>query len=151
MALATPASALMREVPLHDLVGGSAAIVRAEVTGVESHWTADHTTIVSDVTLRVAESWAGGLAPGSRLALEVEGGEVGDIGIFVEHQPRFHAGERVVLFLRSDPSARLRVNALEQGKFSVVDDQVISFRQQVMPLRSLQAMVNSLWLQRGGR
>ena len=144
LALAAPALALMVEVPLEKLASSSDAVVRAKVTGLESRWTDDHATIVTDVTLAIVESWTGDLVAGSRLVLQVEGGEVGDIGVRVEHQPVFSPGEETVLFLRATPGARYRINALEQGKYTVMGDHVVGFKQQSFPLATLRAPVRSL-------
>jgi hypothetical protein len=144
LALAGPAFALALEVPLDRLITDSDVIVKARVTGLASHWTDDHATIVTDVTLAVVESWAGGLVPGSPLTLQVQGGEVGDTRIVFEHTTVFSPDEEAVLFLKATTSARLRVNAAEQGKYTVLGDQVVSFRQQTLPLSALHATVNRL-------
>ncbi len=144
LALAAPAVALMVEVPLPRLVADADAVVKAKVVALESRWTDDHATIVTDVTLTVEESWAGDLAAGRRFVVRVEGGEVGDMGIQSEHQPAFADGEECVLLLRATSSARLEVSGLEQGKFTVLGDQVVDFRQQAMPLQSLRRTVESL-------
>lgn len=144
LAFAGPASGLMLEVPLDRLAAGSDAVVRAKVMEMESRWTDDRTTIVTDVTFSIVESWAGDLVIGSKLVLQVEGGEVGDLGVRVEHQPVFRPGEETVLFLKATPSARYRVNALEQGKFMVLGDQVTGFRGESLSLVTLRATVRSL-------
>jgi len=144
LAFARPAPALMLEVPLDRLAAGSDAVVRAKVMEMESRWTDDRTTIVTDVTFSIVESWAGDLVVGSRMVIQVEGGEVGDLGVRVEHQPVFRPGEETVLFLKATPSARYRINALEQGKFTVLSDQVMGFRGENLPLVTLRATVRSL-------
>ena len=144
LAFAGPALALMIEVPLDRLAATSDAVVRAKVTDLHSRWTDDHATIVTDVTFSIVESWSGDLVAGSPLVLQVEGGEVGDLGVRVEHQPVFSPGEETVLFLKVTPSARFRVNALEQGKFTVLGDQVMGFRGEHLPLVTLRATVRSL-------
>lgn len=147
--LAAPAAALMIEVPLDRLIADSEVIVKARVTALESHWTDDHTTIVTDVTLSVEECWAGSIAPGSPLVVQVQGGEVGDTGIRFEHGAVFSPDEETVLFLKATSNARLRVNAAEQGKYTVLGDHAVSFRQQAIPLATLRAAVNSLKPARG--
>jgi hypothetical protein len=144
LTLAGPAFALALLVPLDHLITDSDVIVKARVTGLASHWNDDHSTIVTDVTLTVMESWAGGLAPGSPLTLQVQGGEVGDERIAYEHMTVFSPEEETVLFLKATTSARFRVNAVEQGKYTVLGDQVVDFRQQALPLSALRATVNSL-------
>jgi hypothetical protein len=144
VACAAPAGALMLEVPFDRLVSTSDAVVRAKVTNLESSWTSDHSTIVTDVTLVIEESWVGTMQAGAPLRLQVEGGEVGDLGVRVEHQPTFRLGEESVLFLAGTPSARLRVNALEQGKFTIVGDQAVGWGARVIPLSVLHARVDAL-------
>ncbi len=144
LGTAGAAHALMVEVPLDRLVAGSEAVVQARVVTVESHWTGDRSTIGTDVLLSVEESWFGAHAAGVPLRLQVEGGEVGDVGVWVEHQPRFTAGEHVLLFLATDPSARLRVNALEQGKFRLEGDGAVGWTGKTMPLAALRAAVTQL-------
>jgi hypothetical protein len=144
LALAGPAFALALEVPLDRLIADSDVIVKARVTGLASHWTHDHSTIVTDVTLTVLEGWAGGLAAGAPITLQVQGGEVGDTRIVYEHTTVFSPDEEAVLFLKAATSARLRVIAAEQGKYTVLGDQVVDFRQQAFPLGALHATVNRL-------
>jgi hypothetical protein len=144
LALAGPAFALALLVPLDRLITDSDVIVKAQVIGLVSHWNDDRSTIVTDVTFTVMESWAGGLTPGSPLTLQVQGGEVGESRVTYEHMTVFSPDEQTVLFLKATPSARWRVNALEQGKYTVLGDQVVDFRQQALPLSALRATVNSL-------
>ncbi len=143
LALATPAAALMVEMPLDRLATDSDAVVHVRVAGLDSRWTDDHTTIVTDVTLEIVAVWAGAHRAGDRLLLTVEGGEVADQGIRTEHQPRFRPEEESVLFLKATPDARLRVLALEQGKFTVFGETAVDFRGRTMPLVTLRAVVNS--------
>ncbi len=144
VALAAPAGAMMLEVPFDRLVTTSDAVVRAKVMALESHWTADRSTIVTDVTLVIEESWVGTMPAGAPLRLQVEGGEVGDLGVRVEHQPTFRLGEESVLFLASDASFRLRVNALEQGKYTIVGDEAVGWGARVISLGALRARVDAL-------
>jgi len=148
LAFAAPAAALMLEMPLDRLATESDAIVQARVTGLSSRWTDDHATIVTDVTLEIVESWAGAYRAGDRLRLTVEGGEVGDQGIRCEHQPRFRPAEETLLFLEATPDARVRVLALEQGKFTLRRGDALDFRGRTLPLATLRATVNGL---RSGR
>jgi hypothetical protein len=144
LALAVPARALMVEVPIDRLTAESDAIVHAQVVDLQSRWTDDRTTIVTDVTLQVVEGWAGAYQAGDRLSLTVEGGEVGEIGIRSEHQPRFAPDEQTVLFLGHTSSARLRVLALEQGKFTLLGQEAVDFCGRTLPMATLRAMVYSL-------
>ena len=69
LSFAGPALALMIEVPLDRLAATSDAVVRAKVTDLQSRWTDDHATIVTDVTFSIVESWSGDLVAGSQLVL----------------------------------------------------------------------------------
>lgn len=148
LLLAGPAAALMLEVPLDRLATESDAIVHARVTDLRSRWTDDHATIVTDVTFTVVEGWAGAYRAGDRLELTIEGGEVGNEGIRVEHQPRFRPEEEDLLFLKATTDARVRVLALEQGRFTLDEDVALDFRGRTLPLATLKATVSGL---RSGR
>ena len=144
LAAAAPAAAWMLEIPMEDLVRTSDAVVRAHVVDRHSRWLEDPHIIVTDVTLDVRESWLGRIPPGTRITLQVHGGEVGDIGMREEHQPVFAADEDVVLFLTGAAGARLQVNSVEQGKYSVLDGEAVGSRMQRLSLASLKATVNHL-------
>ncbi len=139
--LATPASALMREVPLGECASQAAAVVVARVDALQSHWTDDGTTIVTDVSFTVLDGWRGTLAPQAPLTLTVTGGEVGDIGVRSEHQPQFRRGETVVLFLEETAGARYAVYGLEQGVCRVERDIVYPFRGEPVTRMDLAATV----------
>ena len=141
LAAATPAAALMLRAPLDELVGSSDAIVRAGVLSTESRWLDDPRVIVTEVKLEVREPWRGGLRSGAPLTLTVLGGEVGGMGMKQEHQPEFRAGEEVVLFLKATPSARWAVNYEEQGKYTVLGEQVVGFDRQPMMLAAFKAAI----------
>lgn len=135
------ASAMMREVPLSESIARAAAVVVAHVDAMQSHWTDDHTTIVTDVTFTVRESWRGSLAPQAPLVLTVLGGEVGEIGVRSEHQPQFRQGESVLLFLEETAGARFAVYGLEQGVCRLDRDTVYSPHGEVIPRATLAATV----------
>ena len=141
---ASAASALMLEIPMDQLVASSSSVVRGQVTGLNSHWTDDHTIIVTDVSFRVDEDWVGSLKPTTVLNLQVKGGEVGEIGQRTEHQPVFRQDQRAVLFLAPTPSARLVINYDEQGVYSVDGNLAIGARGQIVPLATLKATVRSM-------
>ncbi len=143
-AVAAPAAALMLEVPMTEMVSTSTAIVRAHVTDLRSYWVASPHVIRTDVTLDVAEVWKGGLQAHQPLVVQVEGGKVGDMSMQVEHQPDLRPGDDVVLFLRATPAARFVINNDEQGRYSVLGDQVKGVRPEPTPLATFRATVARL-------
>jgi len=144
MLAASTAWAIMLDVPMNQLVASSSSVVRGQVTGLNSHWTSDHTNIVTDVTFRVDEDWVGAIQPGTTLTLTVMGGEVGEVGQRTEHQPVFSKDQFAVLFLAESPSARLVINYDEQGAYTVEGDQTIGAKGQIVPISSLKATVGSM-------
>ena len=128
--MAGTAQALMIPVPLDQLTNEAGAILSGRVTEISSAWTDDGYTIVTDVQLRVTESWRGNMQPGDLVSVQVQGGIVGDIGIRVEHQPTFRPGENVVVFLAVDDTGILKLNHAEQSKFIVAGHVVIGYNQQ---------------------
>src|SRR5262245_10630019 len=98
---AAPAAraSLVMALDLPGLVAQADRIVVAEVLEVRSAWDAGHRRILSTIQLSVAESWKGG-SPGGRLTLVQPGGTADGTEMIVHGLPRFHAGERAVLFLR---------------------------------------------------
>jgi len=140
------ASALMREVPLEATATEAAAIVEGTVIDRISAWTDDGATIVTDAVVRVDGTLKGSEAPGTLVTVRAEGGEVGDTGIWVEHQPVLRRRERVVLFLRPAPSPASvrRVLHLEQGTFRIEDGRAIDYRGRAADLGVFKARVRSL-------
>ncbi len=116
---AAPAGAIMIEMPLDRIAADADAILRGRVVAASSRWNDENTTIVTDVTVAVTAAWKGAAPAGGRVTLTVPGGEVGEIGVAVEHAPAFDSGEDVVLFLEQDRGAGTRVLYDEQGKYTV--------------------------------
>ncbi len=118
LLVAAPALAsLARPVTVEALARESDAVVRGTVERRESHWTGDRLRIYTLVTVQVASAWRGS-APG-RGVVRVPGGEVGDVGQWVDAAPTFADGEEVVLFLSRHPSGDFEVRGMRQGKFRV--------------------------------
>lgn len=92
-------------------------IVRGTVLRSESHWTGDHRRIVTDVEVSVAEALKG--SPAKTVVIEQPGGEVGNLGQYVEGVARFALGEEVIVFLERRPGERYLVAGMAQGKFRV--------------------------------
>jgi hypothetical protein len=138
------ATALMVEVPFHQVAQGAEAIVQGTVIDRQSRWTEDGHTIVTDVLIRVNEALKGDLSAGDYVTVLIEGGEVGDVGIWVEHQPRFLEREEVFVFLQRTGDGACQVQQLEQGKFTSVADQVMNYKGEVKSRQEFLAAVRSV-------
>ncbi len=99
------------------LARGSSDIVIGEVAGTRSHWNDARTRIVTDVTVRVAETLKG--AGPATITLTQLGGDVDGMHLEVEGSPVFRVGQRSVLFLWRDARGRAQVNGLAQGKYDI--------------------------------
>lgn len=87
-------------------------IIKGKVVSLESKWTAEG--IVTNVGIKVDKSIKG--KHGNRITLEVLGGVVGEIGLFVSESPQFSMGEEVKLFLKQKKPGIYKVTGGRQGK-----------------------------------
>jgi hypothetical protein len=120
--------AAMVEVPLKATTTQATEIVQGEVISQSSDWNPGYQTILTDVVVRVDESIKGSLSVGQTITIRIEGGEVGETGIWVEHQPRFRDAEEVLLFLRYDEEGHHAVQSLEQGMFTVFEEAAYDYQ-----------------------
>lgn len=116
-----PASATtLKRASLDELVAGSRSVVVGEVIDSRSYWNEDHSFILTDVELAVAD-----VAKGERrdnLTVTIMGGRVGDTTTLIIAGPELIPGKSYVLFLNEEnlPGARaLTVRDLAQGTFEV--------------------------------
>lgn len=141
VAWAIPAGAMMIKVPLGDLTGQSASVLHGRVTATRAAWTPDNRTIETEVTIAVDAAWKGAVPADRALKLRVPGGEVGEVGVMVEHAPLFATGEDVVVFLEPLPEGGFRVSADEQGKYTVVGEWIIGYEQRPVKLSDFRSEV----------
>ena len=105
---------------LDEMVAGNKSVVVGEVVDSRSYWNADHSFILTDVELAVAD-----VAKGARrdnLTVTIMGGRVGDITTLIIAGPELIPGKSYVLFLNEEqlPGGRaLTVRDLAQGTFEV--------------------------------
>ncbi len=94
-----PASsfALMIEKSAAELAKEAKTIVQGEVKGVKSYKGISD-IIYTRATVLVSDVVKGKIAK-KNITVEYEGGEIGDIGMFVEDEPSLEKGERALLFL----------------------------------------------------
>jgi len=117
---AAPAEATLSEaLSLRELVAQSDVIVLA--TCVDQRALRDsRERIVTDYSLRVEETMSGSAPAGGTLTMRRLGGELGDLGMRIEGEPRLMPGERYVIFLRR-VGAILRPVGMSQGVLPVED------------------------------
>ena len=126
VCILTPsAHGLMIEIPYEQLWEESDTVVLGTVTGTTHHGMLSG-MIYRIVTLSV-ESFYKNPLDAETLFIRVEGGELGDRGVWVEDQPEFSVGERALVFLAETDQTHegetvYRVYGLFQGKFTVEGD-----------------------------
>lgn len=116
LAALPAAAAQFRSATVEEATRSSDAVVRGTVERRVSRYTDGGSRIETDVEIAVASAWKG--EPGARVVVTVPGGEIGEVGMWVDGAPVLDDGEEVVLFLfrRGD---RWHVNGLALGKFRV--------------------------------
>jgi hypothetical protein len=102
------------------LVQRSNDIVIGTVEGSRSYWSADHTRILTDITVSVSETLKGDGS--NQLVLTQLGGELDGMRYHIEGSPSFARGEEALLFVWRDPQGRAQVSGLSQGKFEIGRD-----------------------------
>ncbi len=122
--LAQPAGAAMVEQTVAELAVSSSDIISGAVTSKESWWNEDKTFIFTTISVQVNELLKGTLAVASTVEVVVPGGEVGEIGLGVEHAAQFEVGEEVIVFLTLSEDGIYEVTAWEQGKYTLENGQV---------------------------
>jgi hypothetical protein len=120
LAMTCPATAPAQHeaVATEDLVRRADVVVVGRVTGVRSGWNSDRSRINSSVTVSVDQRIKGDQT-GTTVVITTPGGEVGGVGEFYSHMPRFKADERVVVFAARDQGGQLSVVGADQGKVRV--------------------------------
>ncbi len=120
-ALAGTASADVEVMSLTDLINKASTILHGKVSKAEAYWNKDQTMIYTTVNVSVESYLKGGSATRD-VTIEVPGGTVGDITLWVSDTPVFEEGQEVILFLREE---YFQIVGWFQGKFTIVDDMVV--------------------------
>ncbi len=125
-AVAKPSTALMRKISIPELQERAHWIVIGRVSEVTSDWNPGRTMIYSQARISV-QDWIKGKGRNNELVVRTEGGRVGSIACYVSDEPRFAAGERVVLFLKPEPASpgAMKVTGLFQGKYTIKDERIV--------------------------
>ncbi len=102
------------------LADESSRIVRGTVVSVRSYWNAQHTTILTETRIRVAETYKGARTP-EAVVVQL-GGVVGHVKVNVEGALSWKPAEEVLLFLETNPDGAYQVAGFSQGKFAIERD-----------------------------
>lgn len=105
---------------LRQLTADAPTIVHGTVVSSSSHWTKNHSLIVTDVRLRVDDVLKGQAGP--EVVFTQPGGTVGALRVEADGAAGFRDGEEAVLFLASSPRGVVHVVGLMEGRFDVVTD-----------------------------
>jgi hypothetical protein len=106
-----------------DLSIGADVIVTGKVIEQKAQWNTDKTMISTMVTLQVDESLKGSVS-GNKITLTHPGGEVGSVGEYYSHIPKFTNDEMVLVFLKKHNDQNYRVFEGESGKFTLIEDDI---------------------------
>ena len=124
LALLDPVALLeattLERLSLGEMTRLSETIVHGTVLSTRSRWNEDHSMIVTDVHVQVAETVKGGDV--TEIVVTQLGGRVGPLRTEVPGAAAFQRGEEVVLFLVQDSIGRTQVTGLSQGRFEVRED-----------------------------
>lgn len=118
-----PPPALATQVPyrtIGSLGSESPVVVRGEVSQVRTYWNDARTRILTEVSVRVSESYKG--APAGEVRIVQMGGELDGVRMTVAGSLEWNRGEDVVLFLEESLPGRYRVAGFSQGRFDVQRD-----------------------------
>lgn len=112
-------------VPFDKLVDYAREIFVGEAVASSSRFvdTPQGRAIVTLVTFRIDDSIKGGLQ--TQTSLEFLGGQVGDVGMAIAEMPRFHVGDRDVLFVGSRTDISPLVGFM-YGRVRIVHDAVLN-------------------------
>jgi hypothetical protein len=104
-----------------DLAKQATAIVIGKVARLQSTWDLRGHKIVTYITLTVEEVLKG-IVPDSTLTIKELGGTLGDLQLWIDGNPEFTRGEKVLVFLAQNSDGSARILHFYQGKFSIFTD-----------------------------
>jgi hypothetical protein len=134
------AHAIMTKATMPQLAAGAAAIARGHVVDVVSQWNDERTTIYTYTTIVVTD-WLKGTGL-KTITIRTPGGEVGDIGLWVEDVPVFFKDQEVVTFVKPmEEEPFMQVHGQYQGKFTVENGKVV---ESGLPVADFVSMVRSV-------
>ena len=112
---------LILSVSEDDMTRHAAAIIVGHVKAIESYWDDQAGQIFTHIVVTSQEVLKGEVAEDA-FTLKQLGGTVGHVRSWVDGSPEFRVGEKVLLFLDTNPDGSVCVAHLYQGKFSLFTD-----------------------------
>lgn len=107
---------------IENLSKGADVVLIGRVVHQNSSWNEDRSKIYTNATIQVEEYLKGNTTEGS-IVVTYLGGEVGEIGEFYTHMPKFEDDEEILVFLKRDQrTSNYKVFNGEEGKLSIVYD-----------------------------
>ena len=103
--LSASSFAIMKGLSTEELTNTSDIVIEGEVENTEAMWSKDGSTIFTRTDI-VIQTIIRGVPSQTKIKVEYEGGEVGEIGLKVSDQPLLLKGEKVILFLKSEKSKK---------------------------------------------
>jgi hypothetical protein len=117
--------AIMKGLSTEELTNASDMVIEGEVENTEAQWSKDGKTIFTGADI-IIHGIIRGKPSETRVRVEYEGGEVGEIGLKVSDQPALRQGEKVILFLKAEKSKRngdaYTIVGKGQGKYIIDTD-----------------------------
>jgi len=114
--------ALMVALSTNKLTKGAQLVIRGKVEKKESLWSTNKEAIVTHVFVNISDVLKGTIEE-EQVLVEIDGGEVGDLGLKVSDTPEFKVGEEVILFLTPGASRVSgtinKIVGSGQGKYSI--------------------------------
>jgi hypothetical protein len=121
LAFTAPLGALtVQPLSFAQLVDESSVVVYGRVSDVRGQWTADRQGIESVLTIEVFDRFKGAI--GDTAYVRLPGGQVGHLVNVLPGAPVLAAGDRVVLFLKTNGPSIPIVTGTTQGVFRVTAD-----------------------------
>ena len=117
-----PAGATISEALSLDALVAQADLVLLVTCDSERALRDERQRIVTDYGLVVEDVLKGGASPGAALTMRRIGGEIGDLGMRIEGEPRLAPGDRYLVFLRSTAGGVLRPVGMSQGVLPVREE-----------------------------
>ncbi len=113
-------SGFMPKIEIDRMWDEAEVAVHGRVVNITTNW--NNGAIYRAIEIGVTDFYIQGLSQDT-VRVRIDGGEVGDIGWWVEDQPKFDVGEEVFVFLREPDLVKedyeYQVFAMSQGKFTV--------------------------------
>jgi hypothetical protein len=114
----------MEGLSTEELTRSSEIVIEGTVNDVAAEWSKDGKTIISRSTVIPTNVIKGKIA--QEITVELDGGEIGDIGFHVSDVEPLRKGEKVILFLKTGESRRggnaFKIVGNAQGKYSIGKD-----------------------------